>query len=299
MMLDCAVIGGGPAGLNASLVLGRSRRKTILFDDDKPRNSVTKESHGFITRDGINPSELRRIARVELGNYPDVTIIKRRVEKVTKEHQRFTIETEAGDVYHAKKVILATGLKETFPEIYSLKQYYGTSVFSCPFCDGWELRDRPLAVIAENTRAFHMAKVVYNWSSDLIVCTNGNKVLSINDKTILENKGISVYEQKISSLIGENGHLKKISFEDGNTVRREGGFVVPEMGQASTIGEELGCEFTDQGAIITDATGRTNVEGLFACGDTSIIAPSQLIIAAAAGSKTAIGVNAALFEETF
>lgn len=298
-MLDCAVIGGGPAGLNASLVLGRSRRKTILFDDDKPRNSVTKESHGFITRDGINPSELRRIARVELGNYPDVTIIKRRVEKVTKEHQRFTIETEAGDVYHAKKVILATGLKETFPEIYSLKQYYGTSVFSCPFCDGWELRDRPLAVIAENTRAFHMAKVVYNWSSDLIVCTNGNKVLSINDKTILENKGISVYEQKISSLIGENGHLKKISFEDGNTVRREGGFVVPEMGQASTIGEELGCEFTDQGAIITDATGRTNVEGLFACGDTSIIAPSQLIIAAAAGSKTAIGVNAALFEETF
>ncbi|MFI8575352.1 NAD(P)/FAD-dependent oxidoreductase [Rossellomorea aquimaris] len=299
MMLDCAVIGGGPAGLNASLVLGRSRRKTILFDDDKPRNSVTKESHGFITRDGINPSELRRIARVELGNYPDVTIIKRRVGKVTKEHQRFTIETEAGDVYHAKKVILATGLKETFPEIYSLKQYYGTSVFSCPFCDGWELRDRPLAVIAENTRAFHMAKVVYNWSSDLIVCTNGNKVLSINDKTILENKGISVYEQKISSLIGEDGHLKKISFEDGITVRREGGFVVPEMGQASTIGEELGCEFTDQGAIITDATGRTNVEGLFACGDTSIIAPSQLIIAAAAGSKTAIGVNAALFEETF
>jgi thioredoxin reductase len=298
-MLDCAVIGGGPAGLNASLVLGRSRRKTVLFDDDKPRNSVTKESHGFITRDGINPSELRRIARVELGNYPDVTIIKQRVGKVTKDHQRFTIETEAGDVYHAKKVILATGLKETFPEINSLKQYYGTSVFSCPFCDGWELRDRPLAVIAENTRAFHMAKVVYNWSSDLIVCTNGNKVLSINDKTILENKGISVYEQKISSLIGEDGHLKKISFEDGLTVRREGGFVVPEMGQASTIGEELGCEFTDQGAIITDATGRTNVEGLFACGDTSIIAPSQLIIAAAAGSKTAIGVNAALFEETF
>ncbi|WP_341357550.1 NAD(P)/FAD-dependent oxidoreductase [Rossellomorea sp. y25] len=298
-MLDCAVIGGGPAGLNASLVLGRSRRKTVLFDDDKPRNSVTKESHGFITRDGINPSELRRIARAELGNYPDVTIIEQRVGKVTKDHQRFTIETEAGDVYHAKKVILATGLKETFPEINSLKQYYGTSVFSCPFCDGWELRDRPLAVIAENTRAFHMTKVVYNWSSDLIVCTNGNKVLSINDKTILENKGISVYEQKISSLIGEDGYLKKISFEDGITVRREGGFVVPEMEQASTIGEELGCEFTDQGAIITDATGHTNVEGLFACGDTSIIAPSQLIIAAAAGSKTAIGVNAALFEEIF
>ncbi|WP_408010053.1 NAD(P)/FAD-dependent oxidoreductase [Pseudalkalibacillus sp. A8] len=299
MILDCAVIGGGPAGLNASLVLGRSRRNTVLFDDDKPRNSVTNESHGFITRDGINATELRRIAREELSKYPDVKIRKQRVIDVTKKGKLFTIGTEVGEVYKAKKVVLATGLKEKLPDINRINHFYGTSIFSCPFCDGWELKDRPLAVIAENSRAFHMAKVVYNWSNDLIVCTNGSQSLSINEKEILKEKGIKIYEQKISSLIGKNGYLKSISFEEGTTISREGGFVVPEMEQGSSIGEVLGCKLNNQGAINTDGIGRTNVEGVFACGDTSIIAPSQLIIAAAEGSKAAIGVNAALVEETF
>ncbi|MBB6450893.1 thioredoxin reductase [Geomicrobium halophilum] len=299
MILDCAVIGGGPAGLNASLVLGRSRRNTVLFDDNKPRNSVTNESHGFITRDGINPKELRGIASEELDKYPDVEIKRQRVINVTKKDQLFMIETDDEEVYKAKKVVLATGLKEKLPDINRINYFYGISIFSCPFCDGWELRDRPLAVIAENSRAFHMAKVVYNWTNDLIVSTNGSQILSIDEKNVLKKKGIKIYEQKISSLIGDNGYLKNISFEDGTTLSREGGFIVPELEQSSSIGEVLGCEFNNQGAIKTDGIGRTNVEGVFACGDTSIIAPSQLIIAAAEGSKAAIGVNAALVEETF
>lgn len=299
MILDCAVIGGGPAGLNASLVLGRSRRKTILFDDNKPRNSVTNESHGFITRDGINPKELRRIASEELDKYPDVEIKRQRVINVTKKDQLFTIETDDEKVYKAKKVVLATGLKEKLPDIDRISHFYGTSIFSCPFCDGWELRDRPLVVIAENHRAFHMAKVVYNWTNDLIVSTNGSQFLSIDEKKVFKDKGIKIYEQKISSLIGDNGYLKNILFEDGTTISREGGFIVPEMKQASSIGEDLGCELNNQGAIKTDGIGRTNVEGVFACGDSSIIAPSQLIIAAAEGSKAAIGVNGAFVEEAF
>ena len=109
MILDCAVIGGGPAGLNAALVLGRSRRKTILFDDNKPRNKVTSESHGFITRDGINPQELKSIAQEELSSYHDVRIEKQRVHRINKENSLFKVETENGKVYSAKKIILATG----------------------------------------------------------------------------------------------------------------------------------------------------------------------------------------------
>ncbi|MHA6260693.1 NAD(P)/FAD-dependent oxidoreductase [Sporosarcina sp. CAU 1771] len=299
MILDCAVIGGGPAGLNASLVLGRSLRKTMLFDDNKPRNFVTNESHGFITRDGINPKELRRIASKELDKYPDVEVKRQRVINVTKKGQLFTIETDAGEVFQAKKVVLAAGLKEKLPDIDCISNFYGTSLFSCPFCDGWELRDRPLVVIAENHSTFHMAKVVYNWTKDLIVSTNGSQFLSIDEKKVYKDKGIIIYEQKISSLIGDNGYLTNILFEDGTTISREGGFIVPEMEQASSIGENLGCELNKQGAIKTDRMGRTNVEGVFACGDTSMIAPSQLIIAAAEGSKAALGVNAALIEETF
>ncbi|MGP4062461.1 NAD(P)/FAD-dependent oxidoreductase [Halobacillus sp. H74] len=299
MIFDCAVIGGGPAGLNASLVLGRSRRSTVLFDEDKPRNSVTNESHGFMTRDGINPAELRRIGRNELTSYPDVKIEKQRVRNVMKEKQMFTIETDTGKIFRARKVVLATGLKEKLPAINNVKQFYGTSLFSCPFCDGWELRDLPLVVIAEHSRALHMAKLVYNWTSNLVICTNGSQDLPMNEMEILKEKGMDIYEQKISSLNGENGYLKQITFEDGCSVAREGGFIVPEMEQASQIGVELGCELTDQGAIKTDDFGRTNVEGVYACGDTSLIAPSQLIIAAAEGSKAAIGVNAAMVEEAF
>ncbi|MGE6370863.1 NAD(P)/FAD-dependent oxidoreductase [Planococcus kocurii] len=215
MLLDCAVIGGGPAGLNASLVLGRSRRKTILFDDNKPRNAVTSESQGFITRDSINRQELKRIAQEELSNYPDVKIEKQRVSSVTKEDGVFQITTEDGGIYNAKKVILATGFKEVLPDIQAIKEFYGTSLFSCPFCDGWELRDRPLAVISENQPAFHLAKVVSNWTDDLIVCTNGKQTLSADEKGIQESRGIKVYEEKIRSLIGEKGFLQKIQFSGG------------------------------------------------------------------------------------
>ncbi|WP_200416002.1 NAD(P)/FAD-dependent oxidoreductase [Virgibacillus salexigens] len=299
MILDCAVIGGGPAGMNASLVLGRSRRKTILFDDNQPRNAVTNESHGFLTRDGITPSEFRRLGQEDLKKYPDVTIKKQRVTEVHKVQQLFTMQTEAGEVYRSKKLILATGLKETLPNVKQMQQFYGTSIFSCPFCDGWELRDRRLAIIADNTHAFHMAKVAFNWSKDLILCTNGNYILSSEQQDLLEKKGIHVYVESITSLVGENGYLEKIIFADGTEILRDGGFVVPEMKQASSIGESLGCELNEQGGIITDRIGRTNVDGVFASGDMAIAGPAQLVIAASEGHKAAIGVNAAFIEEDF
>ncbi|WP_318247637.1 NAD(P)/FAD-dependent oxidoreductase [Bacillus infantis] len=140
MILDCAVIGGGPAGLNAALVLGRSRRKTILFDDNKPRNAVTSESHGFITRDGIHPQEFKRIAQGELSKYPNVRLERQRVHRINKENNLFQVETENAEVYSAKKIIIATGFKEILPDIPKAKEFYGQSLFGCPYCDGWELK---------------------------------------------------------------------------------------------------------------------------------------------------------------
>lgn len=299
MVMDCAVIGGGPAGLNASLVLGRARRKTILFDDNKPRNAVSSEAHGFITRDGINPQELKRIAQEELNNYPAVKIEKQRVLHVSKEQELFRIETEDGGVYKAKKLILATGFKEVLPDIDRLKEFYGSSLFSCPFCDGWELRDQPLAIIAEIQGAFHMAKVASNWTDDLVFCTNGKQILSQGEKNILEMNGIKVNEKKIRTLIGENGALEEIEFEDGEILSRTGGFVASQWVQASSIGPSLGCSLNERGGVEADRFQRTNVDGVFACGDTLMGGPSQLIIAAAEGSMAGIGVNGELLEESF
>ncbi|RCW63336.1 NAD(P)/FAD-dependent oxidoreductase [Saliterribacillus persicus] len=299
MILDCAVIGGGPAGLNAALVLGRSRRKTILFDDNKPRNAVTSESHGFITRDGIHPQEFKRVAQDELNRYPDVRTEKQRVHRITKENNVFQVETENGRVYSAKKIILATGFKEVLPDIPRVKEFYGKSLFSCPFCDGWELRDRPLAVITDDEKAFHMAKMVSNWTNDLIIFTNGSKLLSPEEQELLKSKDISINEKKIAALIGEEGMLSKIRFEDETEVLREGGFITAEWKQAASFDSSLEYTLNEQGGIETDSFKRTNMEGVFACGDTRIAGPSQLIIAAGEGSMAAMAVNAALIEEKF
>ncbi|WP_338022831.1 NAD(P)/FAD-dependent oxidoreductase [Bacillus weihaiensis] len=293
------MIGGGPAGLNAALVLGRSRRNTILFDDNKPRNSVVSESHGFITRDGINPQEFKRVAHEELSKYPDVRIEKQRVHRINKENTLFQVETENGRIYSAKKIILATGFKEVLPDIPRVKEFYGKSLFSCPFCDGWELRDRPLAVIANDQRALHMVKMVSNWTNDLIVFTNGNKIFSLEEQELLNSYGISIKEKKIDTFIGEDGMLNKIQLEDGTAVLREGGFITAEWKQAASFDSTLKYTLNEHGGIETDSWQRTNTEGVFACGDTRIAGPSQLIIAAAEGSMAAISVNAALIEEKF
>lgn len=299
MILDCAVIGGGPAGLNAALVLGRSRLKTILFDDNKPRNAATSESHGFITRDGIHPQELKRIAQEELYRYPDVRIEKQRVQRINKENTLFKLETENGEVYSARKIILATGFKEVLPDIPRVKEFYGKSLFSYPFCDGWEIRDRPLAVIADDQKAFHMAKVVSNWTNDLIILTNGKEVLSLEEQELLRSKGIGINEKKIAAFIGKEGMLEKIQFDDETSVRREGGFIATEWIQANPFKSSLEYTLNEQGGIATDSMKRTKTEGVFACGDARIAGPSQLIVAAGEGSMAAISVVAALTEEKF
>jgi thioredoxin reductase len=150
MLFDCAIIGGGPAGLNAALVLGRARRNTILFDNDNPRNAVTQESHGFITRDGIKPKEFREIAHKEIDKYPSVAYAKKDVTSIIKNNQLFELVTFEKEVYQSKTIIISSGLKDVLPNIENISDYYGKSLFNCPYCDGWELRDKPLVVIIDD-----------------------------------------------------------------------------------------------------------------------------------------------------
>jgi len=299
MIVDCAIVGGGPAGLNAALVLGRARRKVLICDDNHPRNAVTQESHGFVTRDGVKPHEFRAIAHQELSKYPSVDMQHVRITGVRHAENAFEITTEKGDLFSAKTVLLATGLKEILPTIEGLHDYYGKSVFCCPYCDGWELRDRPLVVISEGPQTFNLVKVVWNWSHDLLVCTNGHQVLTKEQREILYKKGIRVVEDRITALVGKSGQLERMVFATQEERARHGGFVAPQLLQASPFGEELGCEMNVMGGIVTDPFGRTTVPGVYAAGDASVVVPAQLIIAAAEGSRAAAGVNTDLTEREF
>ncbi|OYN67325.1 MULTISPECIES: NAD(P)/FAD-dependent oxidoreductase [Bacillus] len=297
MLLDCAIIGGGPAGLSAALVVGRGRKQVIVFDDELPRNRVTQESHGFITNDGMTPFEIRQAGEADLQKYPSIKIKRSRIVDIQKKEESFTLLTHEGDTFEAKKIILATGLQDILPEIEGIHDVYGKTLFSCPFCDGWELKDKALALIAENQRALHMAKLLSNWTKDLIVFTNGH-VLAEEDKALLTAHSIQVIDEPIVSIDHDNGQLRALQLANGETVKREGGFVASEFKQSAPFAEKLGCQMTKNAGIETDILGRTTVSGVFACGD-NLGGPAQLVLAAAAGSQAGMGVIHEFVQEEF
>lgn len=300
MVIDCAIIGGGPAGLSAALVLGRARRNLVMFDDNRPRNAVTQETHGFLTRDGINPGEFRNIAHQEIRKYPSAEMRNTRITDVSKHESLYEVVADNGEVFQAQTIILATGLRETLPEIEGIHDFYGKSLFNCPFCDGWELRDKPLVIIAEDGQAaFHMPQVIWNWSRNLLVCTNGHSHLTEEQKETLQKKEIQVVEDPITALVGKNGMLERVVFSTHEEIAREGGFVVPQWTQASSFGAQLGCDLNAMGGVTTDDFGKTTVPGVYAAGDASVVMPSQVIFAAASGSRAAVGVYAELTQKEF
>jgi thioredoxin reductase len=300
MVIDCAIIGGGPAGLNAALVLGRARRNVVIFDNNQPRNAVTQESHGFLTRDGVTPDEFRAIAHQEISKYPAVVIRHTRITAVRNHESLFELVADNNEIFQAKTIILATGLKETLPAIEGIHDYYGKCLFGCPYCDGWELKDKPLAIIAEEGHAaFHMARNVWNWSRDLVICTNGHAVLTLEEKEALQRHNIRIVEGSITALVGKMGMLERIVFTTHDEIVCQGGFVVPQLSQASPFGAEFGCDRNAMGGIVTDQFGRSSVKGVYAAGDVCGGMLSQLIVAAAQGCAAAAGVNMDLTQSEF
>lgn len=299
MIYDCAIVGGGPAGLNAALVLGRARKKTILLDSGKPRNAVTHASHGFLTRDGIEPAEFRRIAYEEVLRYPSVSHQSDAVTAIARVADDFEIRLQAGATLLARRVIIATGLTETLPDIAGARDYYGSSLFNCPFCDGWELRDQPLVAVSEYGDLYHKAKLLMNWSRDLVLCTHGRGTLSEEERRDLAARDIRVIDTPIAAFEGRDGQLEAVVFADGSRIARRGGFLSPAQTPQLELQDALGCERNEQGGLVVDEMGRTTATGVYAAGDASYVMPSQLIFAAASGSRAGIAVVADTTEEAW
>lgn len=295
-MDDCAIIGGGPAGLSAALVLGRAGRSVALFDDGRPRHAVARASHGYLTRDGVSPREFRRLAYAEVLSYPSVTLYAQQVGGVHPGHGAYVVTASGGEVLRtARTVIVASGLKEQLPDIAGFASFYGSSIFNCPYCDGWEQRGKPMFVWSGQGDLFAFANMVSHWSRDLVVCADGEAALSREQRERLERKGALVMTQRVTRLSGADGRLAAVHFADGTQLAREAGFALPPCVFAP-FGAMLGCELDAWGGIATDAMGRSSVPGVYAAGDAGRAGPSKLVIAAAQGSKCAMAVHADLLE---
>jgi thioredoxin reductase len=292
---DVIIAGGGPAGLSAALVLGRCLRKVLVCDAGTPRNAKTESSWGFFTRDNTPPMELLRIGREQLKPY-GVDFKFCEIIKATKKDSLFQVETKDGQQYLARKILIATGVRDFLPEIKDIDLYYGKSVHHCPYCDGWQKRNQPLVAYGKGRVAVGLALSLKTWSPQVTLCTDGKNRLTSEDIARLEANEVAIRCEKITRLSGKECQLETVDFKDGSSIACRGLFFALGFVQQSDLAKQLNCKYSDKGMITTDKQQQTTVPGVYAAGDADKDM-QQVIIAAAEGSKAAININKKLQEE--
>lgn len=289
-MTDVVVVGAGPAGLSAALNLVRARRTTLVLDSNRPRNAATFASHGYVSRDGVSPLELRRLGREELEAYAEASFDKATVQTVARTDDGFAV-TYGATTVNARAVVVATGLVEKFPALPSLRTFYGTTIHSCVECDAYEYADAPIALIGETDDLFERAMLLSQWSRDLIVFTNGLGDVSEPQRARLAERGIRVDDRHIADVAGDRTGLTGVTLADGETVARRAAFVRPVYSPSLGYLEGLGLDVDASGYLVVDELGRTSQPGVYAAGDSTAPGPQQLIVAAGAGAKVAAALN--------
>ncbi len=296
-VIDVIVVGGGPAGMSAALVLARACRRVLVFDHGHPRNAAAAHMHGYLTRDGMPPAEFRAISRDELGRYDTVRIVDVEVTAAAYEGNRFHVTIADGRRFSSKKLLLATGVADQVPDIPGLRELYGTSVFHCPYCDGYEVRDQPLAVYGCEERGYGLALELLGWSKDVVLVADGVCGIDAKGLTRLATHGIEVREEKVVRLEGRDGRLERIVFESGAPLERRALFFTTGQTQQSHLADALGCKFNDKGTVRTGPYQTTHLDGLYVAGDASR-AVQWVIVAAAKGAEAAYSINQDLIKES-
>ena len=291
---DVCIVGAGAAGLSAALLLGRCRRDVVVFDACKPRNSVSRALHGFLTRDGISPWELRELGRQQLAAYPGVRLREIAVVEVSRQADCFELRTSDDKLTRARMLLLATGRDDELPERPGFRSLYGRGVYHCPFCDGWEHREQPFVAYGRGEATFNVARELLTWTNDVTICTDGPHELELSHRERLTANRIRLNETSIAELqAGSDGMLERILFADGRTLACGALFFVSGCPQKSHLPESLGCTFDNSGGVKCDDHAATNVPGLFVAGNVRC-GMHLAITAAAEGAEAAVAINEAL-----
>jgi thioredoxin reductase len=277
-------------------MLGRCRRRVVVCDTGEPRNRWSHAVHGFLTRDGTSPAAFLAIAREELRPYTTVELRDTRVVDAAPAARGFLARCEDGSTIRSRKLLLATGVVDVIPPLPGIEALYGRSVHHCPYCDGWEWRDQPLASYGRGDAGAGLAIGLSVWSRDVLLCTDGRASMSKRMRTRLEAMEIRIRSERIVRLEGRDGLLDRIVFQSGKAEARRALFFSNGQHQASDLPARLGCRFTKEGAVATGKCEATNVPGLYVCGDASKEA-QFVVVAAAEGAEAGMAINKALLEE--
>lgn len=294
---DVAIVGGGPAGLSAALILGRSVRKVIVFERGPTRNSASKLAHGVFSRDGVPTAELLDIGHQQLSPY-NITVEENEIVDIDKKNDGFELISPTGSRATSRKVILCTGVVDILPEIPGIRKFWGKSVVHCPYCHGWELRNEPIAALVNSRTIVNFASLLKGWSDDLILLSNGPIKINKETRRKIDANEIPVIQQKIARLAGKEDRLTKIIFKSGKELKRKGLFIHPHQRLRSKLIDRLDLELNSEGRINTNRFGETNIAGIYAAGD---VGPNmqQVTIAASTGAEVGIAINHKLVEEDF
>ncbi len=295
---DVVIVGGGAAGLSAAILLGRCRRHVILFDTGAPRNQASRAVHGLLGHEGRAPSELLAIARIELARYETVTLRSDLVTAIARSGSSFSVTCESGSTFSARKILLTTGLIDEVPYLEGIERLYGRSVHHCPYCDGFEHRDQPLAIYGSGDKGAGLALMMKQWSSDVLLFTDAQAAVSADMAERLDQQSIEICSEQIARLEGtDDGALKGIHLKSGRVIERSAMFFSTDSRQGSDLSEKLGCRRDDKGGIVTDpVTEESSIPGVYVAGDAS----RDLLLVAVAiaeGAKAGVAINRALLRE--
>lgn len=295
---EAIIIGGSYAGLSAAMALGRSLRKVLIIDSGFPCNRQTPHSQNFLTQDGKTPKEVSALAKQQVEKYDTIKFYKGFATSGTQTENGFEITTDTNEKFTAKKLIFATGIKDIMSDIKGFSECWGISVIHCPYCHGYEYRNKNTGIIANGTAAFHLASLVNNLTKNITILTDGEADFNSEQIDKLKEHRIKIIETKISELEHDNGFIQNIIFSDGSKMSFDAAYASIPFTQHSDIPFLLGCELTEQGYIKVDNFQKTSVDGIFACGDNSVMMRS-IANAVYSGNLAGAMVNGLLTAEEF
>lgn len=298
MGFDAIIIGGSYSGLAAAMSLGRSLRKVLVIDSGKPCNRQTPYSHNFITHDGSTPHAIAVVAKQQVLKYPTVNFYDGLATAAVKTPTGFEVTTAAGDVFTAKKLLFTTGIFDQTPTIPGFADCWGITVLHCPYCHGYEIKDKIIGLFANGDLAFEFCKTHSNWSKNLVVFTNGKSTLSQGQVNKLAGKNIEIIEQEINQIVHADGAIKYIVLADGSIKNIDALYAKVDFKQHCELPQQMGCGLNEHGYLAVDECHQTSVPGVFAAGDNTTMFRS-VAAAVGSGNKAGIFINKNLIEEEF